>query len=55
MSTVSAGTVWEAGMATGAAPFYFDSRVIDGKFVDGGITANNPTAMALGRIDRSLW
>jgi hypothetical protein len=49
------GTVWEAGMATGAAPFYFDSREIDGKeFVDGGIIANNPTAMALAEI-QAVW
>ena len=49
------GTVWETGMATGAAPFYFDSMEIDGKkFVDGGIIANNPTAMALAEI-QAVW
>ena len=33
--------VWEASLATSAAPFYFPP--FDDKFVDGGVMANNPT------------
>ena len=40
--------LWEAACATGAAPAHFPA--FDGKFLDGGIMANNPTLDALVEI-----
>lgn len=39
--------IWEVGRATGAAPTYFRSF---GRFLDGGLIANNPTLDALTEI-----
>ncbi|KAK9502817.1 hypothetical protein O3M35_011519 [Rhynocoris fuscipes] len=39
--------LWEAARATGAAPSYFRSF---GRFVDGGLIANNPTLDAIAEI-----
>ncbi|XP_017773302.1 PREDICTED: 85/88 kDa calcium-independent phospholipase A2 [Nicrophorus vespilloides] len=39
--------VWEVGRATGAAPTYFRAF---GRFLDGGLIANNPTLDALTEI-----
>lgn len=36
-------TIWEAALATSAAPFYFEAAKINGKeFCDGGLANNNP-------------
>ena len=40
--------VWEAGLATSAAPFYFPP--FEDKFIDGGVMANNPTLDAMSEI-----
>ena len=39
---------WEAAFASMAAPYYFPP--FDGKFLDGGLMANNPTAVAMTEI-----
>lgn len=39
--------VWEVAKATGAAPSYFR---LEGKYIDGGLVANNPTADALTEL-----
>jgi len=39
--------VWEVAKATGAAPSYFR---LDGKYLDGGLVANNPTIDALTEL-----
>jgi len=39
--------VWKAGRATSAAPVYFKHF---GKYIDGGIKANNPSMSGLTRI-----
>jgi predicted acylesterase/phospholipase RssA len=45
--------VWEAGRATGAAPTFLDPMEIDGvKYVDGGLTTNNPTELAITEAER---
>ena len=47
--------VWQAGLATAAAPTYFDPVVIEGSsYVDGGVLFNNPTEVMLQEIDR-IW
>ena len=40
--------VWEAGRASSAAPMYFEP--FEGKWIDGGVMANNPTLTALTEI-----
>lgn len=40
--------VWEAGRASSAAPMYFEA--FEGKWLDGGVIANNPTLTALTEI-----
>ena len=40
--------IWEACLATMAAPFYFPP--FDDKFIDGGVMANNPTLDAMSEI-----
>ena len=40
--------VWEAGRASSAAPMYF--KPFEGKWLDGGVMANNPTLTALAEI-----
>src|SRR5262245_26936950 len=36
-------TIWEAGRATSAAPFYFPPMEINGqRYFDGGMVSNNP-------------
>lgn len=39
--------IWRAARATGAAPSYFRAS---GRFLDGGLVANNPTLDALTEI-----
>ena len=39
---------WEAAFASMAAPYYFPS--FDNKFLDGGLMANNPTAVAMTEV-----
>lgn len=51
--------VWQAGMATGAAPTIFDAMKlrVEGKtqtFIDGGVIANNPCLLAVMEAHR-LW
>ena len=40
--------VWRAARSSGAAPTYFRSC---GRFLDGGIIANNPTLDALAEVN----
>ena len=40
--------VWEAGRASSAAPMYFEP--FEGRWLDGGVMANNPTLTALTEI-----
>ncbi|MDP3532487.1 MAG: patatin-like phospholipase family protein [Alphaproteobacteria bacterium] len=45
--------VWKAGRITSAAPFYFTSVLEDGDiYRDGGLSANNPSEIALAEIRR---
>ena len=44
----SSQDVYEAAKATSAAPYYFPP--VKGRFIDGGIMANNPTLPAMVRI-----
>jgi calcium-independent phospholipase A2-gamma len=47
--------VWEAIRASSAAPSYFDELLRRGdKLIDGGIIANNPTAIAIAEA-KALW
>lgn len=39
--------MWKAARASGAAPTYFKTM---GRFVDGGLVANNPTLDVLAEI-----
>ena len=39
--------VWEAARASSAAPSYFKPK---GKFVDGGVLANNPSLALLNEV-----
>ena len=51
----STATMAQAIRATTCAPTYYEPEVIDGKhYVDGGVTANNPTMVALSEA-RALW
>ena len=46
-------TVWEAGLATGAAPTFLDPIKINGRtYVDGGIAANNPVEVCIKEAQR---
>lgn len=45
---LSSARVWEVVRATSAAPTVFKS--LDGKYVDGGVKANNPSEFALAEI-----
>ena len=40
--------VWEAAIATSAAPFYF--LPFEGKYIDGAVVANNPTLDAMAEV-----
>ena len=43
--------IWEAARATTAAPKYFPpAHIDDNVFIDGGVTANNPTQEALREV-----
>ncbi|OAP58963.1 hypothetical protein AYL99_06260 [Fonsecaea erecta] len=43
--------IWEAARATTAAPTYFPPAVINGdKFLDGGISTNNPSVLSLNEV-----
>lgn len=46
-SKPDAQLIWRAARATGAAPSYFRSF---GRFLDGGLIANNPTLDAMTEI-----
>ena len=47
--------IWEAVRASSAAPGYYEDFKIDGYvFHDGGLLANNPTAIALHEA-KNLW
>ena len=43
-------SLWKAARATSAAPMYFTQ--FEGKYVDGGIKANNPCEFAMNEINR---
>ncbi|KAK0751410.1 acyl transferase/acyl hydrolase/lysophospholipase [Schizothecium vesticola] len=50
-------TIWEAAMATSAAPFYlppFEKREIKTKYVDGAVYANCPAQLAFAEMEK-LW
>ena len=48
MKLVADPFVWEAARASSAAPLYF--KKYKGKYVDGGVMANNPTVDTLTEI-----
>lgn len=47
--------LWEAAIATSAAPTYFPpARIEDQSLIDGGVFANNPSAIALAEA-KGIW
>jgi predicted acylesterase/phospholipase RssA len=49
--------IWEAGLATSAAPFYlppFEKKETSTQYVDGAVYANCPAEVAYGEVER-LW
>src|SRR5579859_4326883 len=48
-------TIWQASRATSATPKFFSPITIDGiTYVDGGLSWNNPTELALNET-RKIW